>query len=197
MTDLIIFLAQIKELAPQDDDFFTKTGTQQLQDFAQGKLAMIIAPSQAIFWLRGQSPDFEFGITVIPEATMPGKNNLGLSGLYAGICASCVNADAAWLFLSFLDEKSSSFVTKAVPGRFHGMFAAQRPADIYKDPLYEKAWDIFESSGIAETLFTFPLADELEIAVREELLDCFSGKSSPSAAADSIQKRWLLVLEKH
>jgi len=65
------------------------------------------------------------------------------------------------------------------------------PAD---DPLYDKAWVIFESSVISETLTGYPSADKLEQIVREELRNCFTGQTSPAQAADAIQKRWEQVM---
>jgi multiple sugar transport system substrate-binding protein len=195
MTDLLVFLSQINQTGLPGESAFDKTGIQRLQEFTQGKLAMIIAPAQAISWLRELPVNFDFGITVIPGTPAQGNNILGLSGLYAGISSSCAYPDEAWLFLSFIEEKSAALASKikAVPGHIQRLLpvAAGFPGDyLIEDPLYAKAWDIFESSGIAETFTGYPLAGDLEQALREELLNHFSGHLGSADTAEAIQQRW-------
>ena len=195
LADLIAFLLQITKTDLPNENAFAKTGAQRLHEFSQGKLAMIIAPAQAISWLREQPVNFKFGITNIPGTSIPGKYNLGMSCLYAGISDTCAYPDEAWLFLSFLLEKSPAIAAriKTVPGSLQFMLpAAKGSAEDYlnEDPLYLKAWDIYESSGIADTFSGYAMANELEQAVREELYNCFNGRTSPVEAAAAIQKRW-------
>jgi len=195
LTELIAFLSQLNQAGPPGENAFDKTGAQRLREFAQGRLAMIIAPAQAIALLREQSVNFDFGITAIPETTVPGKTSLGLSGLYAGISGICEHPDEAWLFLSFLEEKIPALAAriKSVPGRIEGLLptAQGSPVNYLRDdPLYAKAWDIFESTDIAETFSGYAPAAELEKAVREELRTCFDGNKSPANTADAIIRRW-------
>ena len=199
MTDLIAFLSQINDAVQSDANVFDKTGAQRLEEFARGRLAMIIAPAQDISVLRKMPVNFEFGVTVIPGGAAPGKINLGLSGFYAGISGECAHPDEARLFLSFIEEKSPGLTAKtgAVPGLLHGLPPGEGAAGAYlnEDPLYAKTWDIFESSLIAETFSGHPLADDLEQTVRDELHNCFSGKIRPTEAAEAIQKRWELIIK--
>jgi len=195
LADLISFLTLINQTGPPDENAFDKTGAQRLHEFAQGRLAMIIAPAQAISVLREQPVDFDFGITYIPETNVPGKTSLGLSGLYAGISGSCAYPNEAWLFLSFLEEKIPALDVqiKSVPGRLDNILPGAQGAPINYlrgDLLYAKAWDIFESSDIAETFSGYAPAAELETAVREELRACFDGDKSAADAADAIIRRW-------
>jgi multiple sugar transport system substrate-binding protein len=185
--EIINFLAQVKKESPPADDVFARTGIQLLEEFSQGKIAMIIAPAEAISFLQSRMGDSMFGITVIPGTSTPGKNILGLSGFYAGISNSCAYPDEAWNFVAFITENSPNLAIKTVPGSIPSAF----PGDFIKDdPLYAKAWDIFESSDIAETSIGLPLAIELEQIVREELFNFFNeGRSAQDTVAE-IQKRW-------
>ena len=200
LEDLAYFLWQISQTGLPGENPFDKTGTSRLQEFAQGRLAMIVAPAQAISFLRQQPVNFDFGITVIPGTTAPEKNSLGLSGLYAGIPDTCTHPDEAWLFLSFLEQKSPVIAAKAkaVPGLLHGLLPAAKgfPGDyLNDDPLYAKAWAIFESSDIADTLSAYTQANELEQAVLEELRNYFNGNVRPTDTADAILKRWEAIVE--
>jgi hypothetical protein len=191
--EILNFLAQVKKEGPPAEDAFAKTGIQILEEFSQGKIAMIIAPAEAISFLKNRMGDSMFGITAIPGASTPGKNILGLSGFYAGISRSCVYPDEAWNFLTFITGNSPNLAIKTVPGNLPGAFPviSTFPGDFIKDdPLYAKAWDIFESSDIAETSITPFLAGKLEQIVREELLNFFNEGGTAQDTATAIQKRW-------
>jgi multiple sugar transport system substrate-binding protein len=187
--EIINFLAQVKKEGPPTQDVFARTGIQLLEEFSQGKIAMIIAPAEAISFLQSRMGDSSFGITVIPGASTPGKNILGLSGFYAGISSRCAYPDEAWNFLTFITENSPNPAIKTVPGNLPVVGAF--PDDfINDDPLYAKAWDIFESSDIAETSIGLPLAIELEQIVREELFKFFNEGRTAQNVVVEIQKRW-------
>jgi multiple sugar transport system substrate-binding protein len=196
--DLIAFIGQLRLAGGSHSD---KTGEQLLREFAQGRLAMIIAPVQAIPRIREQADGMKFGITVIPGTSSPGKNRLGFSGFYAGISGTSSHPDEAWTFLAFLAEKSPVFSgkIKTAPGSsgagFPDVFqnAGFSENQLKEDPLYAKAWEIFESSDIAETYFSFPQAAELEKVVLEELRVFFDQGRSPRDTAEAIQKRWDLL----
>jgi ABC-type glycerol-3-phosphate transport system substrate-binding protein len=83
---------------------------------------------------------------------------LGLSGIYAGISGSCTQPDEAWAFLAFIAGKNQILARAldAVPGCFPSSF----PADyIVNDPLYSKAWDIFEAAETVDQYGPFSLDD--------------------------------------
>jgi ABC-type glycerol-3-phosphate transport system substrate-binding protein len=147
-TNTISFLGRLDSeglLAPQS---FEKTGTQRLEEFARGEIAMMITSAQAIAYLRHNARALNFDVSTIP-ATLPGKSRLGLSGIYAGINSNCSLPDDAGVFLAFIADKSQVLAEAigAVPGSLSITFPGEY---IVKDTLYSKAWDIFESADMVE-----------------------------------------------
>jgi ABC-type glycerol-3-phosphate transport system substrate-binding protein len=137
------------------DDIFepenNRPMNRKLEDFAQGKAAMIIASTQAIPSLRKKMGDDAFGITTIPYAAdgTVGRYSINLTGIYAGIGINSEYIDAAWSFIEFLTEQSAVFceIFKAVPGVISDII----PGDyIHNDPFYSKAWDIFEYNQLTD-----------------------------------------------
>jgi len=123
-----------------------ETGARQMAEFAEGKIAMITGSARDIAFLQRHS--LNFGITAIPGTTQ-GKNRLGLSQIYAGISSDCALPDEAWNFLSFIAENGPVLAETltAIPGSLPAAF----PGDyIVKNPLYSKAWDIFEAAEIVD-----------------------------------------------
>jgi len=152
-------------LAPS---IFETTGEQRLEEFAQGKIALMIASTRAIPYLREKMGDSAFGITVIPAADSALKYSLCLSGIYAGINAACAHPEEARNFLNYLAEQSPLLCAqlKAVPGIVSDLFSGDYLKD---DPFYSKARSIFEASEIVRGLSNNTAAEEFENAVREEL----------------------------
>ena len=180
-------------LAP---DIFETTGEQRLEEFSQGKTAMMIASTRAIPYLREKMGDSAFGVTTIPDAGTGGRYSVGLSAIYAGISAGTAYPNEAWNFLLFLVEKCSLLCAdlKAVPGMVSNII----PGDYVKDdPFYSKAWDIFESAWIAESFSGKPNAQEYETAFLEELQIFFETNRTAQQTVNVIQQRWNeIVLEK-
>ena len=183
-----------KVLAPR---VFETTGDQRLEEFANGKIAMMIASTRAIPFLRERMGDGAFGITAVPSsgnqpAGLGGKYGVCLSGIYAGLSADCEHPEEARNFLAFLAEKSPLLCAqlKAVPGKVSDLI----PGDYVRDdPFYSKAWDIFESSEIVPGFSGRPGAQEYESAFLEELRVYFETERTAQDTAAAIQKRWEIV----
>lgn len=193
--EVITFLRELnreRTLAPQP---FAKTGADRIEEFAQGKIALMIASSRAIPLLKKRMGP-ALGITNIPGAPDAGKSKIALTGIYAGISGGCARPDDAWSFLTFLAEKGPAIAAglEAVPGSLPGVFPGSEVfsgGSIPQDPLYSKAWDVFEASDITDGFSGHPHADVLERAAREALKLFFEQNSqSPADAAAGIQQRW-------
>jgi len=185
----IAFLGSLNREGVFAPQIFNTTGEQRLEQFAQGKIAMMVASTRDISYLRKKMGDEAFGITTIPVSVTAGKYGIGLSAIYAGISANTAHPDKAWVFLEFLAEKLPLFCTKlkAVPGAISELI----PGDYVKeDPFYSKAWDIYESSRIVQGFTGKPYAYEYETAFLEEIRLFFQTDRTAQATAAAIQNRW-------
>jgi multiple sugar transport system substrate-binding protein len=188
VTGTLDFLGQLNRAGILSPGAFDKTGAQKTGEFARGNIAMMTGSVEDIPFLREQMGGSAFGITQIPgPAGYAGKPVIGPSSWYAGISASCKNPDAAWTFLAFLAEKSPLLAaqTRAVPG------SGDQPGNyIEEDPLYSKAWDMYEAADVIREFSGFPGGDDLETIIREELALFFAGKKNAAETSAAVQKRW-------
>jgi multiple sugar transport system substrate-binding protein len=188
VTETLDFLGQLNWDGLLSPGTFGKTGAQKTGEFAQGNIAMMIGSVEDIPFLREYMGDSAFGITQIPgPAGYAGKPVIGPSYWYAGISASCKYPDAAWTFLTFLAEQSPFLAAqaRAVPG------SGDQPGNyIEENPLYSKAWDIYEAADVIREFSGFPRGDDLETIIREELALFFAEGKNAADTSAAIQKRW-------
>jgi multiple sugar transport system substrate-binding protein len=146
---------------------FIKTGTDRVNEFSDGKIAMMIGSSADLAALREKMGENTFGVTLIPgPASYIGKPVFALSSWYMGISASCGKPDEARLFISFLAEKAPELASriKAVPGAANGP-----PVYLNESPLYIKTWDMYEAAEIYQGYGNNPGILNLEREIREKL----------------------------
>jgi multiple sugar transport system substrate-binding protein len=189
MTSDIAFLGRLYNDRLLAYRIFETTGEQRLEDFADGKIAMMIAYTSAIPFLREKMGDNSFGITNIPGSGSAGKYNTGISSIYAGVNVNCEYPDEALDFLAFLEELKPLFceILEAVPGVASDIIPGNY---IRNDPFYSKSQDIFVSSAIAQGFSGKPSADEYENAFLEELQIFFRSTRTAEDTITAIQQRW-------
>jgi len=189
ITSDIGFLGSLNSEGVFASKIFDTTGEQRLEQFSQGKIAMMVASTRDIPYLRKKMGDEAFGITTIPVSASNGKYGIGLSAIYAGISINAVHPDKAWSFLEFLVEKLPLLCTelKAVPGAVSQLI----PGDYVKeDPFYSKAWDIFESSKIVQGFSGKAGAKEYEVSFLLGLRSFLEGGATVQETASTIQMLW-------
>ncbi|GBU28298.1 ABC transporter substrate-binding protein [Treponema sp. R8-4-B8] len=189
MTNDISFFGVLNREGLLAPDVFETTGDQRLDAFIRGKVAMIIASTRTIPYLRAKMGDNAFGVTTIPGPETGGKYNIGISSIYAGISANTSHPDKAWSFLAFLAEKSPLLCAelKAVPGMVSSIIPGNY---VSEDLFYSKAWDIFEASVIAEGFSGKPDSRKYEIIFLEELRLFFESNRNALQTSAAIRQRW-------
>jgi len=170
-------------------DIFNTTGDMRLDQFARGKVAMMITSTRFIPYLRERMGDSAFGITTIPDAGTGGNYNIDISSIYTGINAACEYLEEAWLFLQFITEKSSQFCAElnAVPGTIADIIPGSY---VRIDPFYSKAWDIFETASIIQGFSGNIFTDEYKSIFIEELRMFFENNRTALQTVTAIQNRW-------
>jgi len=173
-TATINFLAQMHRDGLIAPGTFETTGRERLEQFAEGRIAMMVASARDMLFVRNSPRGVNFDITAVPAAAM-GRNRLGISGIYAGISSASERPNEAWGFLVFVAARSHLLASAlgAVPGSFFINFPSRY---ITEDPLYAKAWELFEAADIVE----FPSGEiaekEAGLIIRELLARAFAAE---------------------
>ena len=149
-----------------------RTGKTGLEEFAQGKIAMMTISARDLSYLRSIANELNFGITSIPAAAQ-GKNRLGITKVFIGISSSCKKANEAWKFVSFIADRPQilSRGLSAIPGIYLNSFPDTTYID--GDSLLKKAWEIFEAADIVEYNPEYTLEKTINTVFRERLEELF------------------------
>jgi multiple sugar transport system substrate-binding protein len=182
------FLWELRQEGCIAPGIFTKTEAEKLEDFVQGRAAMMIASVANIDLLRQRMGEGAFGITLVPgESSFEGKPVLGLTAWRLGIPRSAARKDEARAFLSFLLEQGPLIAEKAhaVPG------SLGRAMDFSAgDPLYAKAYDMYTAGETVQEFSGVRGVDKFQALVREQLYALFEKGQTPEETAGQIQQHW-------
>jgi multiple sugar transport system substrate-binding protein len=179
--DTLAFLGRLYSEGALADNSFNKTGADRIEEFSNGKIALLIASTKEISEFQKKLGN-SFGVTVIPGMDSPEKARTSLDSVYAGISAESGRQNEAEIFLAFLDEKKSS-LAEVMPGALSNHYDGG-------DQLYEKVRDIGEAAEITSGFWGSPLRSEYERIVREEIQLFLEKNRPPVDTAIQIQKRW-------
>jgi multiple sugar transport system substrate-binding protein len=171
---------------------FSKTEEDKLGEFIDRRAAMMIGSVLDIPRIREQG--FPFGITAVPgPALYIGKPIFGLTSWYAGITRSGAHREESRRFIRFLAEQAPRLgaALHTVPTAGGGTAGDDY---ISGDPLYAKAFDIYEAGDSPRELYGISREAELESVLREELYRMFEQGQSPAETAASLQERWQKLL---
>ncbi len=88
-------------------EFYTwnETLDNSILAFANGKVAMIFAPSWQVFTIKQLNPNLKFQVLPVPQLT--GTNTTWATYWVEGVSSKSKNVDAAWEFLKYLTSKES------------------------------------------------------------------------------------------
>ncbi|MDR3145605.1 MAG: sugar ABC transporter substrate-binding protein [Treponema sp.] len=165
---------------------FSKTEAEKLEEFMDGRIAMMIASVRDIPRIRER--DVPFGVTAVPgSASSFGKPAFGLYGWYAGISAASPNKADARTFLSFLagNRVRLGAAARAVPG------GGDAAGDyINDDPLFSKVYSIYEAGDVLEEFTGRRSAAEEETLVWKALYRMLEEGRTPAETAAAIQQGW-------
>jgi multiple sugar transport system substrate-binding protein len=144
-TETLEFLSTLNREGLIMPDSFNATGTDRVQDFVRGSVAMMIVSTRELRVIREKMESGAVNITLVPHAgNYTGKPVLGLSTWYAGVSSASLHPGQAWTLLQHLREQSVFLAETLalVPG------AGSYSPYISVDPLLDKAWGIYEAADL-------------------------------------------------
>jgi multiple sugar transport system substrate-binding protein len=184
ITTALMFLNELQKEGTLAPGSFTKTGKERIEEFRDGRIAMLIASMADARLLR--SVGFNCGLTTIPPpASYAGKPLYALDHWYVGISRNSRHKDEALAFIGFLAGRASLLANRAgaIPWN-------SNTGDTYTgtDPLLSKAYDIYHAGETRAEFTEGRNTSHFEKIRTEELRLMFESGHTPEAAAKALQR---------
>ena len=170
---------------------FAKKEQDKVEEFVNGRVAMMVSSLAHINLIRQRNPDLKFTISALPPvAGYDGKQGLPYASWGIGISENTENKAEAWKLVEFLmsPEINSRLVSiaNAFPGNVHA-----QPDFVKTDDLFGLAFEVFQAGYLANEFVGLPVAEELMRMFDEEIQLMLDGKQTAEEAAANAQAKWL------
>ncbi|ROR93970.1 multiple sugar transport system substrate-binding protein [Salana multivorans] len=173
---------------------FTQQEQQKVEEFTAGRNAMMNGSLAHISGIRESNPDLSFDIGYVPvEDGFTGERGLAGASWGMGIAENCEHKAEAWKLVEFVmsTDVNSELATEATgfPGSVDAV-----PGYVDGDPLYEKAFEVYQNSEFVTELEGLPNALDLNRNLNENLVRLLQGDATIEETQSSLQEYWTGVL---
>lgn len=192
-----------KKFATPSDPLYTWNDLQDnsVSAFANGRVAMMIAPSWRAFDLRQMNPNLRFRIEPVPQ--LPGSSVAWASYWVEGVSAKSTSKDQAFTFLKYLTSKESASLLYAEAGKarlFGPPYALKElGAQIESDPYvgaYINQAPFSRSFPLSSKTHDGGLNDQM-IKYLEDAVNAVSNGTAPTQALQTMSQGFQQVLSQY
>lgn len=140
---------------------FTMKEQDKLEEFTNGRAAMIISSLSHINLIRESNPDLNFSISALPAIDgYAGKRGIPYASWGIGVAENSEHKEEAWKLVSFLMSESTNQKLSSIANAFPGNTTAV-PDFVQGDELFGKAFEIYQGGFPANEFVGLPVAEEL------------------------------------
>ncbi|MFP7762301.1 ABC transporter substrate-binding protein [Marisediminicola sp. LYQ85] len=184
----------VKDLYEADDvtpGALTLQEPDKVTEFINGRVGMMIDSLSRIDTIKEASPDLNFSISAIPaEDGYEGERGIPYASWGLGVSAQSENPEESWALVSYLMSESVNSELSTLANAFPGN-TASTPDFSDADPLYEDAFEIYQSGYPANEFVGLPTADSLMRTFDEQFQRVLTGDQSVEEALETSQTEWL------
>lgn len=196
ITDTLTFIKSLKDAGDISPGIFAKREQEKVEEFANGRVGMMIDSLAHINLLRERNPNLKFGISAIPAVDgFTGKRGLPYAAWGIGIADGSQHKAEAWKLVSYLMSPEVNGRLVSLANAFPGNKNAK--PDLSKaDPLFAEAFKIYQTGYLANEFTGLPVAEDLMREMTIEVQKMFDGQATAQEAAANTQKQWLVEFSK-
>ena len=174
---------------------FSMREQDKVEEFVNGRVAMVINTLAHFNLIRDRNPDLNFDITALPAVEgYDGPRGLPYATWGIGIGSNSEHQAEAWKLVEFLMSESANSKLSSIANAFPGNVNS-KPDFIETDPLFEKAFDVFQTGYLANEFTGLPVAEELMALFDEPLQLYLAGDLSLDEFLEIAQDEWMAKFE--
>ena len=197
VVDVFSFIKSLNDAGVVSPGINSKKEQDKLEEFVNGRVGMVIHSLALVNLMRQRSPNMNIDISALPAAEgYTGKRGLPYASWGIGISNKSSHKEEAWKLVSYLTSPEVNGKLATIAHGFPGNVNAK--PDLSKaDPLFVKAFQIFQSGKLVNEFIGLPVAEQLQRDMDVELQKMLDGQETPQQAAAATQKQWLVEFSKN
>lgn len=169
---------------------FSMKEQDKVEEFTNQRVGMMISSLAHINTIREANPDLEFAVSALPaEDGYDGERGIPYASWGIGVSSNCENPDEAWALVQFLMSKDVNSELSTIANAFPGN-KASAPDFSDSDPLFEKAFEIYQAGYPANEFVGLPVAEELMRMFSQEFQKALNGDQTMAEALTKAQEQW-------
>lgn len=169
---------------------FAKKEQDKVEEFVNGRVAMMVDSLAHINLIRERNADLNFGITALPAVDgYDGRRGLPYASWGIGIAENSEHKEEAFKLVSYLMSTEVNAKLVSIANAFPGNVNAT-PDFVTADDLFATAFEIFQTGYLANEFVGLPVAEELMRRLGVEVQQMLDGNQSAAEAAAKAQANW-------
>ena len=190
VTSAVNFIKGLYDKGETSAGAFTLQPADMVQNFANGKAAMMVDSLAHVTTLRQSNPDLKFSISSVPAKDgYTGKRGIPYAAWSIGIAKNSPNQDADYKLVKFLMSKKTNGDVATAANGFPALKTAT-PDFTGQDPLYKEAFDIYQKGYPANEFVGLPNSTDLMHTFDQQLQSALAGDQSVATALKNTQASW-------
>ena len=197
VVDALTFIKSLKDAGVISPGIDAKKEQDKLEEFVNGRVGMMIHLLALLNLMHQRNPNLKLDITALPAVDgYTGKPVLPYAAWGIGISNNSEHKAEAWKLVSYLTSPEVNGKLVTIANAFPGNVNA-KPDFSKSDPLFVKAFKIFQTGKLANEFIGLPVAEQLQRDMDVELQKMLDGQQTPQQAAAATQKQWLSEFAKN
>jgi len=197
VVDVLTYIKSLNDAGVISPGINAKKEQDKLEEFVNGRVGMMIHSLALLNVMRQRNPNLNIDISALPAADgYTGKRGLPYASWGIGVSNNSTHKEEAWKLVSYLTSPEVNGKLATIAHGFPGNVKAK--PDLSKaDPLFVKAFGIFQDGKLANEFIGLPVAEQLQRDMDVELQKMLDGQQTPQQAASATQKQWLAEFAKN
>lgn len=162
----------------------------KVEEFTNGRVAMMISSLAHINLIRENNPDLDFSVAPVPVTEgYSGESGVRYASWGIGMSASTEHPEESWKLIEFLLSEGANGELAGYANGFPGNVNVT-PDFSESDPLFEDAFEIWQAGYPVSEFTGLPMADELMRVLDEQLQQVLAEDRPVDEALGDVQTEW-------
>jgi multiple sugar transport system substrate-binding protein len=191
VTEVVEYVKKLYDDGVVAPGAFSKKEPDKVEEFTNGRAAMMIDSLAHVTQIREANPDLHFSIGAVPAKDgYTGERGMPYASWGLGVAANSKHQAEAWKLAQFLLSKDTNSKLSSIANAFPNNKQA-KPDYVDSDPVFAAAFDIWNAGYPANEFVGLPVSEDLMRTFDEQLQLVLDGKKDVESALADAQKAWV------